>query len=260
VSRFASLKVRHNIMIAVAVAGPVAAAVGGIGMYKISQVADSADAMYGRALLPAADAADLREAVWRYRFYGIGANSLPDPAQRAQFNTARDAAAGDIDEPAQRFGGRDLDAAQRDAITAFSTTWADYLSKLKQGTDMIAAGRATEGQVFLVKQAAPVAEQAAPVAEQAAQKLTVLADVSRTTAQARLADANDRPRPGPAHGRRRPRHRADPRDRRGAAGGAGDPAAAAAGPRRAQRRGRGRPDPGAAVRRETTNSGRWRRH
>ncbi|MFC4042475.1 methyl-accepting chemotaxis protein [Dactylosporangium siamense] len=183
-SRFASLKVRHNIMIAVAVAGLVAAAVGGIGLYKISQVADSADAMYSRALLPTADAADLREAVWRYRFYGIGANSLPDPTQRAQFNAARDAAAGDIDEAAQRFAGRDLDAAQRSAITAFSTTWADYLGKLKQGMDMIAAGRTGEGQAFLVKQAAPVAEQAA-------QKLTVLADVARATAQARLADAND---------------------------------------------------------------------
>ncbi|GAB3847360.1 methyl-accepting chemotaxis protein [Dactylosporangium cerinum] len=183
-SRFASLKVRHNIIIAVAVAGLVAAAVGGIGLYKISQVADSADAMYSRALLPAADAADLRESVWQYRFFGAAVNTIIDPAVKAQFNASREAAAARIEESAQRFTTRDLDAAQRNTINQFNTTWGEYKTLLKQAQDLMAAGKTVEAQPVLIKQVAPKAEEAIKV-------LGTLAEVSRATAQARLADAND---------------------------------------------------------------------
>ncbi len=118
--RFAALKVRHNIMIAVTVAGLVAAAVGGIGLYKISDVADSAKEMHTRALLPAADAADLRAAVWQFRFFSIGANTTADPALRAGFAKGRDEAATQIDAARQRYAARELDAAQRTAIDDFT--------------------------------------------------------------------------------------------------------------------------------------------
>lgn len=143
---FASLKVRHNIMIAVAVAGLVAASVGGIGLVKISDVADSAKEMYTRALLPAADAADLRVAVWQYRFYGIGANTIVDPAVRTQFNQSRDQAATRIDAAAKQFASRDIDPAQRAAIDQFTATWAEYTAVLAEGQQLIAAGKAAEGR------------------------------------------------------------------------------------------------------------------
>jgi methyl-accepting chemotaxis protein len=181
---FASLKVRHNIMIAVAVAGLVAAAVGGIGLVKISDVADSAKAMYTRALLPAADAADLRAAVWQFRFYGIGANTITDPAVRTQFGQSRDQAAKQIDAAAAQFASRDIDPAQRAAIDQFTATWAEYTAVLVQGQQLIASGKVAEGQSLL-------SQKGSPKAEEAVKHLGTLAEVSRTTAEARLADAND---------------------------------------------------------------------
>ncbi|MEU0562846.1 methyl-accepting chemotaxis protein [Dactylosporangium sp. NPDC006015] len=181
---FASLKVRHNIIIAVAVAGLVAAAVGGIGLYKISAVAKSADAMYSRALLPAADAADLREAVWQFRFFGVVSTTVTDPAGRTRFAAERDAAAARIESAEATFAGRDLDAAQRAAIDRFTTAWGEYTDILKQGQGLIAAGRAAEGQALLI-------QQGTPKAEDAVKDLVAVAEASRSAAQARLADANE---------------------------------------------------------------------
>ncbi len=55
---------------------------------------------------------------------------------------------------------------------------------LAQGREMIAAGRAAEGQAML-------AQKGSPIAEEAVKQLVTLADVSRATAEARLADADD---------------------------------------------------------------------
>ncbi|MEV0564363.1 MCP four helix bundle domain-containing protein [Dactylosporangium sp. NPDC050588] len=183
---FASLKVRHNIIIAVAVAGLVAAAVGEIGLNKISAVAKSADAMYSRALLPAADAADLREAVWQFRFFGVVSTTVADPAGRTRFAAERDAAAARIESAAATFAGRDLDAAQRAAIARFTTAWGEYTDILKQGQGLIAAGLAAVGQALLI-------QQGTPKAEDAVKDLVAVAEASRSAAQARRRGADHDP-------------------------------------------------------------------
>jgi methyl-accepting chemotaxis protein len=180
--RLASVGVRSSILVVVVAAVTVAALVGIIGLVQLTAVARATEAMYQRALVPAADVADLREAVWRFRYASLSAATAGTPEAAAKYREQTQAEGATIDKVAADYRTRQLSAEQRTAIDAFDSSWKQYLEARTRADELRAAGKMAEFEAWR-------AEKVTPTANQALERLDALTAVSRQTAQRSLVAA-----------------------------------------------------------------------
>ncbi|WP_306208425.1 methyl-accepting chemotaxis protein [Actinoplanes sp. RD1] len=135
------VSVRTSIGLLVTVTGLLAVVVGGISLWRMDTIADSATGIHTRALLPATDVGVLREQVWTLRYEGLSA-ATATTADLATAATGRATAAQEqIDATVAQLRERDLAAAERASLEAFATSWAEYQTLRTQADQLKAAGR-----------------------------------------------------------------------------------------------------------------------
>ena len=178
------LGVLGSILSAVLTVAAAGLAVGAASFVQLDRVTADGKLIYSDALVPARDVGVLQANMWKARWALRSAATAPTPEAKATYRAGYDAAKAAIDGAATTYQSRSLDAAQKSAITAFTTNWADYQTLAVTANQLAADGKMAEQQQFIASQLNPKMS----IAQASLEKLTAL---SNDRATQRLKAAQD---------------------------------------------------------------------
>jgi methyl-accepting chemotaxis protein len=177
------------IMGAILIASVTALVAGVVGIWQITTVAARGQTIYTDSVVPNQDVGQLREAVGRARMDGLSRANAKTPEARDQYNKALTADESAIDEISERYGRRNLTAAQHQTLEDFLTSWKSY-RELRATADQLAAqGRGAEFEELRAQKLTPAVNAALAAldrlsaeAKSEAEKLVHAASEARTNA------------------------------------------------------------------------------
>ena len=158
--RMRSMSMRSNLLVAATIGLVVAVVVGILGILRMNNIADRADAIYRKSLVPLSTVQDLQQVIWHSRWASLSGTTSDDPAKAKAYN---DEAAGLLTlatDEINAYEQLDVSAAEKAGMTSVQASWAQYLTYRQQAIDLKKAGKTAEWQAFRSEKLNPTIVQA----------------------------------------------------------------------------------------------------
>ena len=135
-----------------------AAAIAGVGVWKLSVMNDRADFIVENPLVSVGVLGDMEKAAARYRLAQFEYLTLDEPAMRAKIADEIDAEAGDVAAALTAYEPTIAGADDRAAFERVSAEWARYVQGTSRAVELSNAGRGDEARDLLVVDGTPLFE------------------------------------------------------------------------------------------------------
>ncbi|WP_030438021.1 methyl-accepting chemotaxis protein [Actinoplanes subtropicus] len=158
--RMRSMSMRSNLLAAAATGLVVAVVVGIVGILRMNVIADRADAIYRKSLVPLSAVQEIEQIIWHARWASLSGTTTDDAAKAKAYN---DQAAELMDQATagiSGYGQLQVTAAEKTAMAQIQASWEQYLAYRQQAVALKKAGKTAEWNAFRVEKLNPTIAQA----------------------------------------------------------------------------------------------------
>jgi methyl-accepting chemotaxis protein len=159
-NRVRSMSLRSNLLLVAAIGLVVAVIVGIVGIMRMNTIAERADAIYRKSLIPLAQVQDVQQIIWHSRWASLSGTTTTDTAKAKSYNDEATALWAAVDDGMAAYLKLDVSAAERAGMTKVQATWQQYQTYRQQATALKAAGKTAEWQAFRTEKLNPTINQA----------------------------------------------------------------------------------------------------